>query len=416
MSSAARWAVTAGAGWDGLVVLVAGSMWGGVRLSEPHVAERLARYAPVLYVDPPLSWRARRDPVLARALEEPPLRLIAPTLARLTPRVLPGKRHPGLRQAADVLTRRALRRALGSLGRPRVRAVISVPERPIFGVCGEELRVHWAKDDYTAGAGLVGHPVGRRRRGDRRMAREADAVVVASPVLAEKWRALECARVLLMPPGCDHTMLARTGRVASAPDVALPPPVAGYLGGLSPRIDLDLLEAVAGEGHSLLLVGPGPRAGGGPRLQRLLARPNVQWVGPRPYGDLPAYLGAMDVGLVPYADTPFNRASFPLKILEYLAAGRSVVSTELPAVRWLDSHLVTVADHRSHFVAAVREALATPASPGLAAERRRFAAAHSWDRRVGALATWLGLDGEPAPARGSTPPGPAALADTGGSR
>lgn len=385
-------------GWDGLVVLVAGSVWGGVRLSEPHVAERLVRYAPVLYVDPPLSWRARGDPALAPALAEQPLRLVSPGLARLTPRVPPGKRYAGLRQISDVLTRRALRDTLRSLGRPHVRAVITVPERPIFGVCGEELRVHWAKDDYVAGAGLVGHPVGRRRRGERRMAREADTVVVASPALLRKWRNLGTARVVFMPPGCDAEGLGRTDRVAPAAEVRLPPPIAGYLGGLSPRVDLDLLAAVADRGHSLLLVGPRHRMSGGARLESLLARANVQWVGAQPFAQLPAYLHHIDVGLVPYADTAFNRASFPLKVLEYLAAGRSVVSTDLPSVRWLDTGLITIAGEEGAFVQAVERALAGRPSADVVATRRRFAGLHSWDRRVEGLVSALDLTGSRPPA------------------
>jgi len=56
----------------------------------------------------------------------------------------------------------------------------------------------------------------------------------------------------------------------------------------------------------------------------------VRWVGPQPYGALPGYLRLMDVGVVPYRDSAFNRGSFPLKTLEYLAAGRGVVATD----RW----------------------------------------------------------------------------------
>ena len=46
---------------------------------------------------------------------------------------------------------------------------------------------------------------------------------------------------------------------------------------------------------------------------------------------------------MPYRDTPFNRGSFPLKTLEYLAAGRAVVATDLPAIRWLNTDLISVA-------------------------------------------------------------------------
>jgi teichuronic acid biosynthesis glycosyltransferase TuaH len=74
------------------------------------------------------------------------------------------------------------------------------------------------------------------------------------------------------------------------------------------------------------------------RIETLLARPNVQWVGAKPFGSLLSYMRLIDVGLLSYADREFNRSSFPLKILAYLAAGRPAVSTDLPAAssagRW----------------------------------------------------------------------------------
>ncbi len=82
----------------------------------------------------------------------------------------------------------------------------------------------------------------------------------------------------------------------------------------------------------------------------------MAWVGRRAFEELPAYLRLMNVGLTPYTDTPFNRASFPLKTLEYLAAGLPVVSTDLPATRWLNTDLVRIADSQSDFVSAVLDA------------------------------------------------------------
>jgi teichuronic acid biosynthesis glycosyltransferase TuaH len=105
----------------------------------------------------------------------------------------------------------------------------------------------------------------------------------------------------------------------------------------------------------------------------------------------------IDVGLTPYADSAFNRASFPLKTLEYLAAGRGAVVTPLPAHRWLDTDLIAVAAGRNAFVGRVREALATPRTGELVAERRAFARRHSWRSRAARIAELLHLDRATAP-------------------
>jgi teichuronic acid biosynthesis glycosyltransferase TuaH len=173
--------------------------------------------------------------------------------------------------------------------------------------------------------------------------------------------------------------------------VDLPAPVAGFVGHLNSRTDLALLEAVSATGASLLLLGPRDPSFEPDRFEALLARPHVSYVGPRRFEELLPYLKKIDVGLVPYANTQFNRNSFPLKTLEYLAAGRPVVSTPLPAVRSLRTDLVALAETPEDFAAAVMREAGRDREPGLLAERRAFAAEHSWAARAEQLAGLLGL-------------------------
>ena len=133
-------------------------------------------------------------------------------------------------------------------------------------------------------------------------------------------------------------------------------------------------------------------------MERLLARDNVRWVGPKPFEALPSYLRAIDVGLVPYADSAFNRGSFPLKTLEYLAAGRGVVASDLPAIRWLVEQaaghgdgLIEVAAEPAAYAAAVQRALAAWREVDVVRRRRAFAAEHSWAKRAEAFAAALGV-------------------------
>ena len=196
---------------------------------------------------------------------------------------------------------------------------------------------------------------------------------------------------MVIPNGCDEVLFAGTDAAPLPDDVQLPPPIAGFVGHLAERIDVELLAAVAERGHSLLLVGPNSEVFELQRLERLLGRANVQWVGPKSFRQLPSYLRVMDVGLVPYADSAFNRASFPLKTLEYLAAGRAAVATDLPAMRWLDTEHVVVARGALDFADAVGRALVEARTPVLVAARRAFAARHGWDRRAAEFAGVIGL-------------------------
>lgn len=376
--------------WDDLVVVCGGTSWDGVWFPEKHVADRLSRTAPVLYVDPPLSSRtARRYPELAASLEPPRLRLIRPGLARLTPVAIPGIHRLGLMELNEVLMRRLLRKAVSRLTE-RVRAVVAASPADCFGVCGERQKVLYATDDFVAGARLTGLGTRQLVRAEARQAKVVDLVVAVSEPLVEKWRALGRETVLL-PNGCDTDLFAATDEAPIPADVELPAPVAGFFGHLSSRIDVSLLEAVAERGISLLLVGPRQGTFAIEAMDRLLVMPNVRWVGPKPFEELPSYLRVIDVGLTPYADSEFNRASFPLKTLEYLAAGRAVVATDLPAVAWLNTDLITVASRPGAYADAVEAALAAPQPVELRLRRRRFAALHSWDERTVELARVLGV-------------------------
>lgn len=374
---------------DELVVIVAGTTWEAGRLSEQHVAERLARRVPVLYVDPPSSPRsARHDPRLATARQQPRLRQFDDQLYRLTPHVVPGRNRAVARHVVDALVRRQLRQAVDTLAPRRVPALVAVPDRPLFGTCHEERRVHWVKDDYVAGARLVRQSARVRRRRREVMARQADAVVVASPVLADRWAALGADPVVI-PPGCDIERLRLDVHREPSP-FATDGPVAGIVGTLSSRLDRELVDAVAATGIPLLLVGRVAPDLDRSWFDQLVGRPNVRWIGPVGYERVPAVYGWLDLCLVPYTRTPFNEASFPLKLLEGLAAGCAVLATALPAVRALDTDLVAVADTPAAFADAARRLLRHPSTTEVG-RRRAFAAEHSWDERVHRFGEVLGI-------------------------
>jgi teichuronic acid biosynthesis glycosyltransferase TuaH len=381
---------------DSLVVLCAANNWDSTYVADQHIASRLAELTPVLYVDPPLSrLTPRSNPALADCLHEPRVRPIAPNLVRFTPVVLPGPERPGMTPVTTALVRRGIRTVVRALGLAVPAMLSAWPVRGMEGVCGEALTVFWAQDDYAGGAELFGVAGERLAKGEAQRAMRADLVIAANPAVADRWRAAG-RPVELIPYGCDADRFAGVDDAPPAPDVELAGPIAGVVGQFNARTDLALLEAVADRGRSLLLVGPVEEGFGGGRFERLIERPNVQWMGRRRFDELASYLRLMDVGLVPYASNAFIRGSFPLKTLEYLAAGRRVVATDLPATRWLASDLVSTAIGASAFADAVDRTLSSPLAASEVARRREFAAAHSWDVRACAMARAIRL--APAPA------------------
>jgi teichuronic acid biosynthesis glycosyltransferase TuaH len=226
--------------------------------------------------------------------------------------------------------------------------------------------------------------------GSEHLARNADVVVAGTPWVATHWEAKGLAPVLV-PYGCEVEMYADVDSLDPPDEIAYRGPAAGFVGFLGDRVDYRLLEAVLDAGVHLVVVGPvHERSDHGP-AERLVRRPNVTWVGPKKFAELPAYISRFQVGLVPYLDSPFNRGSFPLKTLEYLAAGRDVVATPLPGVEWLGTDLVRTAWDPEPYVAAVLESLAGTAGPELKKQRQDFAAGHSWAVRAEAFARAVGV-------------------------
>jgi len=362
-------------------VLCASNGFDGVRMSDWHLAVQLAKLTPVLYVDPPMSrLTPLRSPAKGGALHGPRLRLEGPALARLTPLVQPFPARPGATSLTSALTRRHLRCATARLG-GRVQALVSCwALYPVFDSCGEQVRIYWAKDDFVGGAELLRLNAKALDRYERKVAAAAHHVMAANPTVADTWRS-RGLDPYLVPFGVDAAAYAGIEHAPLPSDVGLPAPVVGFVGRINDRTDLRLLEAIADRGRSLLLVGPKSPGFEPRRFDALLRRRHVRWVGLKRAEELPGYLRVMDVGIVPYRDSRFNRGSFPLKTLEYLAAGRPVVATDLPGIRSLATDLICIAGP-AYFADAVDRQLALPRTTGLLASRQAFAARHSWARRA----------------------------------
>jgi len=227
-------------------------------------------------------------------------------------------------------------------------------------------------------------------RQDAALCAMADAVIVCSERLADLKRPLS-RHVHLIPNGVNaaHYAGVRDG-AGSAPSTTATAswkrPVLGYTGTVHPdRVDIELVRAIAlGWPGSLALIGPDHlRAGDVARLDL----PNVHRLGPVPYAEVPDYMRAFDASIVPHRMTEFTESLNPIKLWEYLAGGKPIVSTDVAGFRDFPC-LVRLARTAGEFLAAAQAAVAESATPegdALAAQRRAVARDHSWGVRVDAI-------------------------------
>jgi teichuronic acid biosynthesis glycosyltransferase TuaH len=257
------------------------------------------------------------------------------------------------------------------------------------------LNVLYGTDDWVAGSKLLGQDPRRQSDEERKAIERADLVLAVSAELRERWQALG-ADPVVFPNGCDFEAYARLDNLEPAPVPAgFPSPVAGAVGLFTERVDVRLLQAVADTGIGLLLVGRRDPGWSRAEADALLRMPNVHHAGAVPFTELPHWYARMDVGLTAYSDSAFNRASCPLKTLEYLAAGLPVVSTDLPASRMLrrETREVRIATGYEAFATAVCAAARAPNGPQAVRERQAVAERHSWTARAAEFARLVGISG-----------------------
>jgi glycosyltransferase involved in cell wall biosynthesis len=185
----------------------------------------------------------------------------------------------------------------------------------------------------------------------------------------------------LFPSGVEpeHYERARAHRTPRAR------PVAGYVGVLDERVDLELVAGLAAglPDWDIRMVGPVAKID--PTL--LPAAPNLHYLGPRPYDRLPEVMGDFDVALMPFALNDATRSISPTKTLEYLAAGLPVVSTRIADVVADFGSVVDLQDDAAGFAAACRRVLAHDVSDRDRKLRPVLFANH-WDeiaRRMGTI-------------------------------
>jgi glycosyltransferase involved in cell wall biosynthesis len=219
---------------------------------------------------------------------------------------------------------------------------------------------------------------------ERSLLANADVVFTGGHHLYEAKSRLH-ANVHFYGCGVDaqHFGQARSDRLPVLDDIArLPGPVLGYFGVIDERLDYDLLELLAASfpHASIAMVGPLAKV----ETNQLPRRKNIHWLGQRAYAELPAVVKGFDVCLMPFAMNAATRYINPTKTLEYMAAGKPIISTAVPDVIRNFTPIVAVAHSPQEFVAEVASAL-THCEPARIAQGLARAESAGWDAIVASM-------------------------------
>jgi glycosyltransferase involved in cell wall biosynthesis len=354
----------------------------GFHNREPEV--RMARFAAlgyrVLYVekmgvrDPHL----RHLPRILRSLWSPAPGADDSPFDRLSPKLLPPRRAPLIRSLNRVWLGRQVLSRLEDVRQSLFWIRHPTPELVPFVESGlPRLVIYELVDEHERSPGLQPRLLRAMRDAEERILARADVVFASSRLVYERLSALH-PNVHLAPAAAVDVDVFSSASAGSLPSER----VAVYAGAIDFRFDAQLLADVAARLPAWRFVVAGPSLDGSASAP-LVSAENVQLPGAVPGDEVPALLAGASVLLMPYRRDVFTDTLFPVKLVEYLAAGRPVVSTSIPAVAEFADVISTAADGPS-FAAAVERA-AVQDSPEARSRRIERAAPYSWETRIGAM-------------------------------
>ena len=174
-------------------------------------------------------------------------------------------------------------------------------------------------------------------------------------------------------------------------------PVIGYVGGLHRHLDVGLLADLieARPDWTWVFVGPVQSA-----VDPIARRPNVRLLGELPHAGLPGAVAAFDVGIVPYRLSAYTTSVIPTKVGEYLAMGKPVVSTPIPAAVRLEEAsggaVLVAPPEPAKFLPALDEAVRLGQDAGTAERCRSLAMSWAWSRRIEEMSSAVEASARPS--------------------
>lgn len=365
------------------------------------LAKELANDHRVFYIEHPFSWKdyltERKGEQLKRRMDAllrgrniyasgdgfpPGLRAVTPKLVYSINFLPEGTLYEVFSKRNNAILEGTLRRVIRENG-VREFVFINFFDPFFLGTLPADIEplryVYQCMDDISQVAYTRKHGV----RLEEEIIRKADITLCTSRELARK-------KSLLSPDVYFHPNAADVHLFQKALREDLPPPrdipaggkkLIGFTGSIEYRTDFALLRKVALHHHDKIIFLVGPVMGTEHMQAGLHQLPNVVFAGPRKLDELPAYLKYFDCCIIPYKKNALTASIYPLKINEYLAAGRPVVATGFSEDILSFADVAYIADSHEAFIAEIDKAISEDDATRRDSRNAR-AQQNSWANRV----------------------------------
>jgi len=363
--------------------------------NKQHIMSRLAeRGYRVLYVDPQLGFSGWLKWFLQGRLHFSDLFLWVKRKGKnlwlFSPILMPPRYRWG-RRVNDFVRREGARLLARSMGIKDPILWIYHPNGVSFlGRMNERMVVYDCVDEYSA---FPAYSSPQRKNeiisNERKLLERADIVFTTSMPLQEAKKKFNPNTYFVHNVAdVSHFSRAYYDELPLPEDLkGIRKPAVGFIGALdSYKVDFELVSRAASSHPewSIVLIGPVAEGDRFTSIKDIEAKENVHFLGLKLYRELPSYLKFFDVCIIPYRINDYTLYSFPLKVYEFLAAGKPVVATDLPSLALTELRdVLRIASGPEEFIKQIAEALLENSSQ--AEKRVEVAQKNTWDHRIDRL-------------------------------
>ncbi len=355
--------------------------WGGPWESRHQVLTRLAKYFNVMWVNPTGWWneawlgpRDAKPSYLKTKSHSPGFSVFEksyffPNFGN--PRVDYTSEYVRLAIARHALRRRGSKVHVLYLWRD---SFVSMLDRGRYDVS-----CYHIDDEYTFSATEL--PLRPR---EENVIKRVDQVFISSPALMKKKGHLN-SETAQIPNGVNvHEYTTPKDEPADMENI--PHPRIGYIGIIKRQLNVEVLLKIAKRCPEYSFVFVGPKRTDlrkdGPKWDELESLSNTYFLGGKPGSELPAYTQHVDVCMLCYSITDYTKYIYPLKLHEYLAAGKPIVGAPLESLKEF-SEYINFAETADEWEAGMRLALSDSSlSKEMVEARKNVAREHDWDALV----------------------------------
>ncbi len=368
-----------------IMLTVSAGEWDGIQHRPHHFMRRSAKTGwAVIYLEPPASLIApfKNKKMLKRwtnwlkglRLVEENIYLLAP------PPILPfTNKYRFINKLNQRIISFSIKKAIKSFKQSSIDLYTFLPNAiDLLPLIKFDRVIYDCVDDHASFTGLTN--IDTIHQMEKELMKEASvSFATARQLLVDKkdWS----DNLHLIPNGADyeHFSIASKKSASMPPDlIGINQPIIGFIGGISDWIDISLITNVARQMQHLTFVLIGPVA---TNIDNLSVLTNVRILGAKKYQDLPTYISYFSACLIPFKINKLTESVNPIKMYEYLSAGKPIISTALPEVITYNK-VIEIIHNEQEMIAAIAKAL-TPEENSYERikERQEIGKANSWDSR-----------------------------------